>query len=248
MQVQSIQTEPITTKSGNLLAVLEQYLPPLTEGTVLAITSKIVSICEGRVVDIQSEEDKERLIQQEADYWLPRSSSKYNVSLTIKDGILAASAGIDESNSFGKLVLLPQNSQRTANLVRQHFTKKYNLRKFGVILTDSISAPLRWGTRGTALAHSGFEAIKDYIGTQDIFGRPLAFSKASILDGLAGSAVLVMGEGKERQPLALLTDLPFVSFQDRDPTQEEIRQLLIEPEDDLYAPLLNNAKWKKKEV
>ena len=43
-------------KAGdNLHALLDKYLPELEENSVVAIASKIVGICEGRVVKIVSE-------------------------------------------------------------------------------------------------------------------------------------------------------------------------------------------------
>lgn len=243
MIVKPIKTEIITQESGSLLQILEKYLPKIKEGSVLAITSKIVAICEGNVVDFVT--NKEELIRKEAEWFLPPSSSKYNVCLAIKDHVLAASAGIDESNSKDGYVLLPKNSQQTANLVRSFFIKKFQLQNFGVIITDSRTTPLQWGVTGFSLAYSGFEPLNDYIGTPDLFNRPFHFSKTSVINGLAAAAVLTMGEGKESQPLALIEDLPFVKFQNQDPTPLELTNLIIEPADDLYAPLLTSVKWQK---
>jgi F420-0:gamma-glutamyl ligase len=60
---------------------------------------------------------------------------------------------------------------------------------------------------------------------------------------LAAAAVLVMGEGAESTPLALISGLPFVHFQERDPNPEELQNLHIDRRDDLYAPLLNAVPW-----
>ena len=54
-----------------------------------------------------------------------------------------------------------------------------------------------------------------------------------------------MGEGSEQTPLAVICDLPFVTFQERDPSPEELRRRWIDVEDDLYAPLLQGVKWHK---
>ena len=54
-----------------------------------------------------------------------------------------------------------------------------------------------------------------------------------------------MGEGSEQTPLAVISDIPFVHFQDRNPTEEELAELKISIEDDVYAPLLKAANWKK---
>ena len=45
MRVQPIKTHQITTRDHDLFAVLDRHLTSLEEGAILAITSKIVSIC-----------------------------------------------------------------------------------------------------------------------------------------------------------------------------------------------------------
>ena len=66
------------------------------------------------------------------------------------------------------------------------------------------------------LAYSGFRALNDYVGRPDLFGRPFTVSQADVAGGLAAATVLQMGEGAEQTPIAVLTELPFVQFQDRD--------------------------------
>ena len=244
MKVTTIRTEKITPFKISLFEVLDRNLKDFKEESVLAITSKIVSICEGRVVKI-GKEDKNSLIKKEADWYLPRSLSKYNFILTIKNNILLPSAGIDESNSNGHFVMWPKDPQKTANQVRDYLINRFNLKKAGVIITDSKTTPLRWGTGGVAIAHSGFKGLNNYIGKPDIFGRTLLVTQANIMDALAVAAVLTMGEGKEQTPLAVIEELPFVQFQQRNPTQKELKDLRIEIEDDLYAPLLTKVNWQK---
>jgi F420-0:gamma-glutamyl ligase len=77
-----------------------------------------------------------------------------------------------------------------------------------------------------------------------VFGRPLRLTKANLLDALAASAVLVMGEGAEQTPLAIIRDAPGLVFQTRPPTEAERRAIRIAPRDDLYGPLLRAVSWK----
>lgn len=252
MKVHSIKTHRITNQDRDLYAILDRYLTSFDEGSILAITSKIVAICQGRMVRVE-EADKQALIESEADYWLPPSASKYHVSLTVKDHLLIPMAGVDESNGNGYYVLWPRDPQRVANEVRAYLSGRFSRRQVGVIITDSKTTPLRWGVTGVAIAHSGFLALNDYIGQPDIFGRPLQITKVDVADALAAAAVLVMGEGNEQTPLAVIGDLPsdlthgkpFVTFQERDPTPEELRGRWIDIEDDLYAPLLQGVEWRK---
>lgn len=246
MKVSSIKTHKITVDDKDILKIIDQYLPTLEDKSIIAITSKIVALCEGRVVKVE-DSDKETLISQEAEYFLPRSSSKYGVSLTITGGQLVATAGIDESNANGYFVLWPKDAQKTANQIRKHLQEKYQLKNIGVIITDSKTTPLRWGVNGTAIAYSGFEPLNDLIGSKDLFGRELKMTKVNILDGLAASAVLVMGEGTEQTPLAIIEEAAFVKFLDADPSEEELNSLKISIEDDIYAPLLTKVDWQKGE-
>lgn len=244
MDVKAIKTHKITSQDSDLLAVLDKYITGLSENSVVAITSKIVAICEGNSVPRQNS-DKDELIKQEADLYLPKEENRYNLFLTIKNSILAISAGIDESNTNDGYVLWPKDPQETANKVREHFTKKFGIKNVGVVITDSKTTPLRWGVSVISIAHSGFAALNDMIGTPDIFGRKLKMTTIAIADSLASAAGLVMGEGKEQTPISIVSDVPFVKFQDRNPSQDELDALRIEIEDDVYAPLLKSVHWKK---
>jgi putative folate metabolism gamma-glutamate ligase len=244
MTVQLIHTGLIPIAEQSLFRLLDQHLPALEERTVLAITSKLVAICQGLFFRCDTT-DKQALIESEADAFLPPESNRYGVTLALKEGRLIPSAGIDESNADGCFILWPSNAQSVANVVRSYVCDRFSRRHVGVLVTDSTTAPLRCGVTGLALAHSGFLALNDYVGRRDVFGRPLRMTKANVADALAAAAVLVMGEGNEQTPLAVLTDLPFVTFQDREPSPAELAAQRIKPEDDLYAPLLQAVNWKR---
>lgn len=216
----------------NLLRFLEESLAkePL-EGTVLAITSKIVSLAEGRVV-AKDKLSKKELVQQEADYYLCEGG--FGTELTIKHGILIPSAGIDESNSeSGGYILYPEKPFQTAEAIGRHFKSKFKLKNFGVLLTDSHSMPLRKGVTGFSLAHWGFKGVVSLVGEKDIFDKPLKFTHVDVADSLAATAVLCMGEARETTPLALLMSSQ-IQFTESS-SEAEIR---IDPRSDIYTPLL----------
>jgi F420-0:gamma-glutamyl ligase len=50
MRVQTIKTRRVTAGETTLSRFVYDYLPPLVERSVVAITSKAVSLCEARVV------------------------------------------------------------------------------------------------------------------------------------------------------------------------------------------------------
>jgi F420-0:gamma-glutamyl ligase len=243
MQVVAIKTDRLTSGSQSLVSVLDAALPKrLAEGSVVAISSKIVALCEGRTVPIGSI-DKDDLIAQEAQYFLPRPLSRYDVSFTITHDMLVPTAGIDESNGNGNYVLWPADPQASANMVRAYLSERYGLQDVGVLLTDNCIRPLRWGVTGMSIAASGFEPVKNAIGEPDLFGRELRYTKESIQDGLAAAAALVMGEGKLQTPIVIITDVPFVTFTHRDPMADELAELVIDPADDMYEPFLTAVDW-----
>ena len=94
--------------------------------------------------------------------------------------------------------------------------------------------PLRVGTVGVALSYSGFKGVKNLIGKKDLFGRPLKMTRMNLADALAVSAVLLMGEGAECCPLAVIQKAPVIWTQKTD--CEEIQ---IPLKDDLYYPLFS---------
>lgn len=242
MIIKPIKTERITHNSYTLYDIVDKYVPALEEKSIVVITSKIVSLCEDAVIPT-NQISKEELIEQQSSRYLPPDDSPYSIRFTITKNLLIPTAGIDESNGQDVYILWPKNPQKSANDIRDYLTKKFKLSKVGVIITDSTCMPMRRGTSGIFISHSGFLAINNYIGKNDLFGNPLKVTVSNIAGGLAAGAVAIMGEGSEQTPIVIISDLPQVTFQSRNPSQEEIDMITIEPEDDLFAPFLMNVKW-----
>lgn len=200
------------------------------ERSILAITSKIVSLAEGRLVPQKSIE-KKSLIRREAEHYLGEIG--HGVNLTIKQGLLLAAAGIDESNSAnGDYILHPKDPFASAAKIREELQKRLGLKDLGVILTDSKTGPLRMGVVGVSLAFAGFHPIKNMVGRADLFGRPLKMTKINVTDSLAAIAVLMMGEAAECQPLALLQNVDVDFTNETSPSE-----LIVAPKEDIYLPL-----------
>lgn len=235
MQVKAIKTR-VFKINENLIDFIDGYINSVADRTILVVTSKIVALSEGRAVEKGSRQSKANLIKQESELALP---AKY-AWLTIKNGQLLPSAGMDESNAQGKIILLPRDSFAAAQKIRLHLVKKFKLRHLGVVITDSRVAPLRRGITGTALGYAGFKGLKDYRGQRDIFGRRLKFSTVNVADCLATAAVLGMGEAAEQRPLAVITDVD-LKWQSRINRNE----LKIALKEDLYYPLFKNIRLLK---
>lgn len=229
MIIQPIKTR-VFREGEDLIAFITDYVKKIPEKFVVVVTSKIVALAEKRTAVVDSVQAKEKLIRRESDYAIHTK----HVWLTIKDGMVMASAGIDESNANGKLILLPKDSFKTAQLLRKKLQQRYKVRHLGILITDSRTMPLRAGVAGVALGYAGFRGIKDYRGTPDIFGRIFKFSRTNTADSLATSATLVMGEGNERQPLGIIKNAP-IEFCDKTYRKE----LHIDIKDDMYGPLFS---------
>ncbi|MBI4090421.1 MAG: coenzyme F420-0:L-glutamate ligase [Candidatus Komeilibacteria bacterium] len=229
MIIRPIKTR-VFQEGDDFFVFITDYFKKIPEKSVIVVTSKIVALAEKRTAVAENIGTKEKLIRAESELAIP---TKY-VWLTIKDGMVMASAGIDESNANGKLILLPKDSFKTARFLRNKLRQKYGVRHLGVLITDSRTIPLRAGVTGVALGYAGFRGVKDYRGMPDIFGRKFKFSRTDVADSLAAAAVFVMGEGNEQQPLAIIEKTP-IEFCDKIHRGE----LHIDIQEDMYRPLFS---------
>lgn len=243
MIITPIKTEKILPKQTSLTKILDVSIKKFPEKSILVITSKIISLCEGRILPLSM--DKEQLVQKEANYFLLKKFRRRGASGTITHHAFIGAAGIDESNSAGHYILLPKNSKKTANEIYNYLKKRFKVKECGVIITDSHSTPLRRGASGISLAYRGFVGLKDYRGKEDVFGRKLVMEQANVTDALASVAVLVMGEGSEQTPLVLIKNIPGITFQSNAPTTKELSEFFVDLKDDIFAPLFNFKRLKK---
>ncbi len=249
MQVTAISSRRFLPPKDDLYTHLDESVVSLPERAVLAVSSKVVSIGEGRCIlppeGVDALEFKDRLAQAEADIYLVRDpEAPYTRFATITQGSFIGSAGIDQSNGNGYFILWPEDPMRSAREIRAHLMARHGITECGVIITDSKSSPLRNGVTGMTIGYAGFHAQRDYRGTPDIFGRLLKFERLNIADSLAAVATLAMGEGDECTPFVLMEDLPQVSFSEREST-DPFLSLIVPMEEDLFAPFLQRVPWQK---
>ena len=231
MRVRAIKTK-VFREGENLPDFVLRYLAP-EEKSVVVLTSKIVALSERRTLPFKNQKEKEKIIKKESSFAVKTGQTWF----TIKDGMVMASAGVDESNADGKITLLPRDSYASAKYIREILKKKLKLKKIGVLITDSGFVPMRAGAVGLGLGYAGFRGVKNYVGQKDIFGRVLRMTRTNVADSLAAAAVLEMGEGRERTPLAVITAAP-VEFASKT-SKISKKEMRIAPPKDLYAPLFN---------
>ncbi len=216
----------------------------LTDGDIIAVSSKLISFCENRLVKLSDVKPSKKalelakkckmpaelceLVIKEADKILGCNSG---FLLTMKFGMLCPNAGVDLSNApEGFAVLYPKDPKKSADELRRLIEERID-GKVGVVLTDSRLLPLRRGVCGVALACSGFNALKDERGRRDLFGKPLKNTVRNLADMIASASQLLMGEANEKVPIVIVRGLN-VEFGDYN------CDLAVEPEICIYKPLL----------
>lgn len=230
LQVQAIKTN-LFHANDNLIDFIMTHIPrkQVQEKMLIAITSKIVSLAEGCLIS-KNQIDKASLVKKEADVFLGEVG--HGCFLTIKENLFIPSAGIDESNSEnGDYIVYPKDPSLSAHRIWSTLRKNWEIKNLGIILTDSHTSPLRQGVTGICLSYWGFEPVKNMVGTKDLFGRELQMTKMNLADGLAATAVMVMGEGSESQPLAIITGTDLKFSETCNP-----KDLHMPLEQDLYYP------------
>jgi coenzyme F420-0:L-glutamate ligase/coenzyme F420-1:gamma-L-glutamate ligase len=229
MEVEFLRVFPVRTRvvevgDGLVDLVLEGLRSArlvLVDGDVLALTSKVVSFCEGRVVKLSSvkpsaegrrlgeryclEPEFGELVLREADEIY---GGVEKAVLTLKHGVLVANAGMDNKNApTGCVVLWPADPEKTVADVRREVLRLTG-KRVGIMIVDSGLIPLRVGTVGLALAVAGFRPIVDERGQVDLFGRRIAITRHAVGDDLACAAHLMMGEAGQRVPAVLIRGAP----------------------------------------
>jgi coenzyme F420-0:L-glutamate ligase len=198
----------------------------LEDNDVLAVTSKIVSYSEGRIVKLSevvpSKEarllGKEYSVKSEFAELILREADRIyggvdKAVLTFKNGVMTPNAGIDNKNTPDDFaVLWPSDPEGFVRKFRDGIKGRVG-KDVAVLLVDSGLVPLRKGTNGLALAVAGFRPIRDDIGKKDLFGKPIMITRQAVADDLASAAHLLMGEAVEQTPVVLIKGAP-VDFDD----------------------------------
>lgn len=235
MKIQPIKTRCFNPPKDDIYDLLNNFSPEIKDGDILCITTKILSIHQGLCIPCSEVKDKDQLIFEESEVYIERQeNATHPVVLSIKNHTLIPSAGIDESNSDDHYILWPRDLQKLLKEIHSYIIKKYDIKNLGIIATDSKTLPLRSGVVGISVGFYGFYPLKDYRGTKDLFGREMIMSQTNIVDGLAATAVLMMGEGTECTPMLLFSDCNLAKFTDKDCSED----LYIDPKDDIFKPIL----------
>lgn len=175
-------------------------------GDVVAVTQKIVSKAEGRVV---SEADADRAL------WIERESAGVVarrddvVIARTRHGFVCANAGVDASNAPAgepdTLILLPVDPDASARALRARLRSLTGVAP-AVVITDSFGRAWRHGQTDVAIGAAGLAPLEDWRGRRDGVGRELHATWIALADQIAGAADLVRGKDS-RQPVVIVSGL-----------------------------------------
>jgi coenzyme F420-0:L-glutamate ligase/coenzyme F420-1:gamma-L-glutamate ligase len=225
---------PEVAPGDDLVALLAAALDPIgiRNGDVLAVTQKVVSKAEGRVVPGEGEghaawvaRESRRIVARRGDLVIAET----------RHGFVCANAGVDASNVVaGSLTLLPHDPDASAERLRAGLLERLDA-TIGVVVTDTFGRPWRRGLVNVAIGCAGLPPLVDLRGTADHTGRILDATVVALADEVAAASGLVMAKA-DRVPAAVVRGV-----RAGDARAGQARDLVRPPEEDLFreSPLLS---------
>jgi len=202
----------------------------IMDGDVIVVSQKVISKAEGLLVDISTikPSTKAKLLSKRTrkdsrlielilrdSPQLIRADRKALI-VRRKNGSICLNAGVDKSNVKGRNIYsrLPADADDTADELRLGLEELSGCR-LGVIIGDTYSRPFRVGQAEFAIGVSGIEPVIDYRGLKDLYGYKLRFKSVALADEIAAAAELVIGQGAERIPVAIIRGLTRLNPSDK---------------------------------
>ncbi len=253
LQIIAIDQLPLLNKGDDLARMIVARVRRLGFGIknrdILVIGQKAISKTEGRVVNIDQIKpsgraerlarrigkrpefievvlrDSRRVLRADRDAFV----------VVTKDGQTCMNGGVDKSNiqRDNMYSLLPENPDASARLLRRRI-KKLTGKEVGVVICDTRSRPFRRGQVEECIGVAGMSPLVDYRGQKDLFGYKLRFKNVALADELASAAELVMGQGREATPVAIIRGLTRVRFQEH----SSAKNMGVTAEEDLFRGTL----------
>lgn len=237
---------PEVTETFNIGKAIAERVQ-MTDGDIVAVSQKIVSKSEGRVVRLDETDPgpdavslaartgkDPRLVQHVLNESrnLIRVDEQRSVLITeTHHGYICANAGIDQSNTAGEnqAILLPLDPDGSARRIRVELETASGV-KAAVMVTDSFGRAWRHGQVETAIGCAGIDPLDDWRGQKDQRGRELTATVIAVADQIAAASDLVRTK-TDGVPAVVLRGLDhFVTEDDGPGCAAQLR----EPGDDLF--------------
>jgi coenzyme F420-0:L-glutamate ligase/coenzyme F420-1:gamma-L-glutamate ligase len=203
-------------------AAIREQARSVVEFDVVVVAQKIVSKAEGRRATLDDFAPSARAIElarecrkdpRLVEAVLSETSEVLRVAPNVlivrhRLGFVMAQAGVDRSNVPGDdaVLMLPLDPDASAERLRAGLRASLGIAP-AVVISDSFGRPWRLGTTNVALGCAGLPSLWDRRGERDRDGRTLEVTQVAYADAIAGAAGLVIGEGREGIPAALVRGL-----------------------------------------
>jgi len=223
MEALALEGLPEIEPGDDLAAAIGAVADP-GDDDVVCVASTVVSKAEGRLADLEefppgprAEEIADRLTDLTGEHKDPRFAQAVLEESTevimeapfllteTRFGHVGVNAGIDRSNAPGAdLLLLPERPTESAERIRENLAADP-----AVVVTDTCGRAFRHGQTAVAIGWAGTPASRDWRGERDRAGHELEATVQAVVDELAGTANLLMGEGAGGVPAVLLREWAF---------------------------------------
>ena len=219
-----------------LLDAIHQSNFELQARDIIAVTQKIVSKAEGRIIQLSSVQASRHSIalagRMRKDPRLvevilreSRRIVRMRGEILICEthhGFICANAGVDQSNVEGdeRVSILPKDPDRSARELAR-------VLGCGVVVTDTFGRVWREGLVDAAIGIARVPPFIDFRGMRDSYGHQLQATVLAAVDGLAAAAGIVMGK-TSRTPAVLIRGFPWEDM------ESHTAMLLRTPEKDLF--------------
>jgi len=248
VEIIPVEGLPIVKPGDNLGALITEAAKrndhPIKDEDIVVVTHVVVSVAENQLVDldkvIPSEFAKNlasRLNKDPAFVEVvlrqSRGIRRIGEGVLITEthhGFVCANSGVDKSNVVGErtVATLPADPDFSAARIRKEI-HEVSGRDVAVIVSDTFGRPLRMGETNVAVGVAGLKPIRDRRGEKDLFGYVLRVKRTAVADELASAAELVIGQGNEGVPAAIIRGYKYSRSEDSKATE------LVRPrEQDLF--------------
>ncbi len=198
---------PEVTITFNLGKAIAERIE-LEDGDIVAVSQKVVSKSEGRVVRLdQTDPGPEavslagrtgkdprlvQLILNESRSLVRVDESRGILITETHHGFICANAGIDQSNTGGEdeAILLPLDPDGSARRIRVEIETAAGV-QVAAVVTDSFGRAWRLGQSEIAIGCAGIDPLDDWRGQTDQRGRELTATVIAVADQVAAASDLV---------------------------------------------------------
>lgn len=219
MKVAAFTVEEIPLiKPGDNISQLISARTELKEHDIVIVSSTVVSKSENRIRSIcdlnVTERAKKIAVRNDIEPGFVQAVLDESTEVLLespfllvrtRNGSICVNAGIDHSNVEGSnnILLLPEDPDESARKIKDELFRLTG-KKLSVIITDTNGRAFRIGQTGAAVGIAGIKAMRDWRGTNDLFGRVLEVKNEAVVDELSCFSNILMGEGNGGTPVVII--------------------------------------------